>query len=105
MRLWKPRIVHIQDEIHSFHETRTAVELARLAKRNGAGVVVTLHEYHVEKPSVAYTDELVSLADAIVVQDARNAQRCRERTGREPDTIGWSPANIDPPPTPVASIP
>ena len=102
MRAWRPQVVHIQDEIHSFHETRAAVELAREAKRCGAGVVVTLHEYHVELLSVRYTDELVLLADAIVVQDARNAQRCRERTGREPDAVGWSPANIDPPPTSVA---
>ena len=102
MSVWRPQIVHIQDEIHSFHETRAAVELALQARRVGARVVVTLHEYHIELPSVKYTDELVSLADAIVAQDARNAQRCRERTGREPAAVGWSPANIDPPPQAVS---
>jgi glycosyltransferase involved in cell wall biosynthesis len=104
MRLWRPRIVHIQDEIHSFHETRAAIELAVEAKRVGALLVVTLHEYHTELPSVKYTDELVSLADVVIVQDARNAQRCRERTGRVAAATGWSPANVDPPPTPVATV-
>jgi glycosyltransferase involved in cell wall biosynthesis len=98
MRAWRPQVVHIQDEIYSFHETRAAVELALQAKQVGARVVVTLHEYHTERPSVTLTDELVALADAVVVQDARNAERCRERTGCEPAAVGWSPANIDPPP-------
>ena len=105
MQAWRPQVVHIQDEIHSFHETRAAVELARQAKRAGAGVIVTLHEYHTELPSVRYTDELVALADSIIVQDARNGLRCRDRTGKEPAAVGWSPANIDPPPSQVATIP
>jgi len=105
MQAWRPRIVHIQDEIHSFHETAAAVELATHAKRVGAGVVVTLHEYHTEKPSVKYTDQLVSLADAVIVQDARNAQRCTDRTGQVPAAMGWSPANIEPPPTHVPQVP
>jgi glycosyltransferase involved in cell wall biosynthesis len=105
MRVWRPHIVHIQDEIHSFHETSAAVELARQAKRVGAGVVVTLHEYHTELPSARFTDELVHLSDAIIVQDARNRERCTARTGRVPDAVGWSPSNIDPPPTPVTATP
>lgn len=105
IRSLRPHVVHIQDEIHSFHETGAAVELARSAKKFGAGVIVTLHEYHVELPSVHFTDELVALADAIVVQDRRNAERCRTRTGRSADAVGWSPSNIEPPPTTVAPIP
>jgi len=104
MRAWRPRIVHIQDEIHSFHETPAAVELARQAKNVGARVVLTLHEYHIELPSVRFTDELVSLADEIFVQDARNGIRCSERTGRTPTAVGWSPANIDPLPNEVPQV-
>jgi glycosyltransferase involved in cell wall biosynthesis len=105
MQALRPRVVHIQDQIHSFHETSAAVELARSAKRVGARVVVTLHEYHVELPSVRHTDDLVSLANVVIVQDQRNALRCRERTGRVPDAVGWSPSNVDPPPERPVSVP
>jgi glycosyltransferase involved in cell wall biosynthesis len=105
MRTWRPHIVHIQDEVHSFHETRAAIDMAKSAIQIGAKVVVTLHEYHTQLPSVRFTDELVSLADAVIVQDARNGQRCQDRTGRVPAAIGWSPANIDPPPHDVSPVP
>ncbi len=105
MAAWRPQIVHIQDEVHSFHETRAAVELAWRARRAGARVAVTLHEYHTHLASVKHTDELVSLADAIFVQDARNGERCLERSGKVPAAVGWSPANIDPPAQAVTPIP
>ena len=83
----KPDLVHIQDQIHSFFETDAACRLAEAAP---CPVVTTLHEYHVERPSVVLTDELVRRSARVIANDARNAERCRERTGREPDARLWS---------------
>ena len=93
VRLVKPDLIHIQDQIHSYFETDAAVEIAKAAK---CPVVVTLHEFHHELPSVRHTVQLVKAADAVISNDARTSKRCREYTGRVPDLQGWSPANVLP---------
>ena len=91
LRGLKPDLVHIQDQIHSFFETDAA---SRLAAASPCPVVTTLHEYHVELPSVIQTDELVRLSARVIANDARNAERCRSRTGREPDAVWWSGSSV-----------
>jgi glycosyltransferase involved in cell wall biosynthesis len=87
LRWLKPDLVHIQEQIHSYFETNAA---PRLASAVSCPVVTTLHEYHVELPSVVYTDELVRRSAAIIANDARNVDRCLERTGRAADARWWS---------------
>jgi glycosyltransferase involved in cell wall biosynthesis len=94
LRALRPDLVHIQDQIHSYFETDAAV---LLADATPAPVVTTLHEYHVELPSVVHTDELVRRSVAIVANDARNAARCLERTGRAADARWWSGSTVEPP--------
>ncbi len=91
--LLKPDLVHIQEQIHSYFETDAAPRLAAAA---GCPVVTTLHEYHVELPSVVHTDELVRRSTAIIANDARNAERCLERTGRVADARWWSGNTVEP---------
>ena len=87
VRLLRPDILHIQEQIHSFHETDAA---PRLAAATSAPVVTTLHEYHVERPSVRHTTELVRRSRVVIANDGRNAARCLQETGREPDYRWWS---------------
>jgi glycosyltransferase involved in cell wall biosynthesis len=93
LRRLAPDIVHIQDQIHSYFETDAA---PRLAASAGCPVVTTLHEYHVELPSVVHTDDLVRGSTALIANDARNAERCLERTGRDP-ARWWSGSTVAPP--------
>jgi glycosyltransferase involved in cell wall biosynthesis len=86
--------VHVQEQIHSFHETEAAVELTRLAK---APVVATFHEFHSELPSARHTIALAQRATILVANDTRTADRCRQFAGRPVDHLAWSPSNIDPP--------
>jgi glycosyltransferase involved in cell wall biosynthesis len=92
-RYLRPDIVHIQEQIHSFHETDAAVAIANATP---ARVVTTLHEFHIELPSVRHTIDTVSRSDYLIANDTRTWERCREQTGRTPDARGWSPANIEP---------
>ncbi len=92
-RYLSPDIVHIQEQIHSFHETDAAVAIANATR---ARVVTTLHEFHIELASVRYTIDTVKRSDYLIVNDSRTWNRCREQTGRIPDARGWSPANIEP---------
>jgi len=92
-RYLSPDIVHIQEQIHSFHETDAAVAIANSTQ---ARVVTTLHEFHAELPSVRHTIATVERSDYIMTNDSRTWDRCREQTGRIPDARGWSPANIQP---------
>jgi glycosyltransferase involved in cell wall biosynthesis len=101
-RLLRPDIVHIQEQIHSFHETGAAVRLARASR---ARTVITLHEFHAELPSARHTAELVSAADCVIASDARTAAYCKQYAGREADLQGWSPSNLFPPEEPVACAP
>jgi hypothetical protein len=56
-------------------------------------------------PSVVQTDALVRLSDAVIANDARNADRCQERTGREVDARWWSGSTVAPiPRRPVADL-
>ena len=92
-RYLSPDIVHIQEQIHSFHETDAAVAIANSTQ---ARVVTTLHEFHIELPSVRHTIDIVKRSDYLIANDSRTWDRCREQTGRTPDARGWSPANIAP---------
>lgn len=94
VRWLRPDILHVQEQIHSFHETDGAV---RIAGATTAPVVTTLHEYHIELPSVRFTTELVRRSAVVIANDARNAQRCREAAGREPDHCWWSGNSVPPP--------
>ncbi len=93
LRGLRPDLVHIQDQIHSFFETDAAVRLAEAA---GCPVVATLHEFHDELPSVRHTIALARRADALIANDRRTFERCREAVGRAPDLLGWSPPNVPP---------
>ena len=91
VRRLRPDLLHVQDQIHSYYETDAAPRLAAAA---GCPVVTTLHEYHVELPSVGRTTELVGLSSAVLANDARTAARCLDQSGRAVDRVLWSPSNI-----------
>lgn len=93
VRWVKPDLIHIQDQIHSYFETEAAVQIANATK---CPVVVTLHEFHNELPSVQHTIQLVKRANIAITSDLRTSDRCRECTGRIPDLQGWSPSNVVP---------
>ncbi len=93
VRLLRPDVLHIQDQIHSFHESDAA---PHLAASTSAAVVTTLHEYHVELPSVRHTNELVRRSRVVIANDPRNAQRCLAQTGRPPDHLWWSGNSVPP---------
>ena len=93
VRWVKPDLIHIQDQIHSYFETDAAVQITKAAN---CPVVVTLHEFHDELPSVQHTIQLVKRANIVTTSDVRTSKRCREYTGRVPDLQGWSPANVVP---------
>ena len=94
VKLINADLIHIQEQIHSFYETDAAV---RLAKATRAPAVVTLHEFHIELPSVAHTIALSKKAQIIIANDRRNAQRCEAYAGRRADHCWWSPSNVAPP--------
>jgi len=96
-RALRPDLVHVQEQTHSFFETDAAVRVADAARRAGARVVTTLHEYHVERPSVRHTTALVGRSDFVIANDPRNADRCRAEAGREVDALWWSGGTVLPP--------
>ncbi len=91
----RPNLVHIQEQIHSFHETDAEPRIAQAA---GCPIVTTLHEYHVELPSVVHTNALVVRSDAVVSNDTRTAERCQEQTGRIVDDRLWTGNPVPPRP-------
>ena len=93
----RPDLVHVQEQIHSFHETDAACRVADVATSAGLPLVTTLHEYHVELPSVRYTTELAGRSTTIIANDPRNADRCLAETGRAPDHRWWSGGTVAPP--------
>lgn len=93
IRLLKPSILHIQDQIHSFFETGAATDIAGAAN---CPIAVTLHEYHNELPSVKNTAALIRIADFLAANDARTAQRAANFVGRPVDQTWWSPSNLLP---------
>jgi glycosyltransferase involved in cell wall biosynthesis len=97
VRALRPDLVHVQDQIHSFYETDAAVRVAGAAAGVAAPVVTTLHEYHVERPSVRHTTELVRRSAFVIANDPRNAERCLSEAGREPDVTWWSGSTVLPP--------
>jgi len=97
VRAVRPDLVHVQEQIHAFHETAAAARIGAAAKAAGAALVTTLHEYHVELPSVRHTTDLVRRSDFVIANDPRNADRCRAESGREVDAVWWSGTNVLPP--------
>jgi glycosyltransferase involved in cell wall biosynthesis len=93
-RAIRPDVVHVQEQIHSYHETGAACQIARAA---GAAVVTTLHEYHTELPCVVHTDDLVRATRVVISNDPRSAQRCLESTGRAVDYTWWTGTPLEPP--------
>ena len=93
----RPDLVHIQEQIHSFHETGAACRIAEDVRGAGRPLVTTLHEYHVELPSVRHTTGLVKLSTAVIANDPRNAERCRSEAGRAVDACWWSGGTVLPP--------
>jgi glycosyltransferase involved in cell wall biosynthesis len=94
VRRLRPDILHVQEQIHSFYESDAAVAIAGAAP---VPLVTTLHEFHVELPSVRHTIDLVKRSDLIIANDARNAERSREHAGREVDHRWWSANTVLPP--------
>jgi glycosyltransferase involved in cell wall biosynthesis len=92
-RAAKPDVLHIQEAIHSFHETGAAATIAGAAS---CPVVTTLHEFHTELGSVDHTIDLVRSSTAVIANDARAASRCLTSAGKVPDLMGWSPTTITP---------
>jgi hypothetical protein len=93
VRLLRPDILHVQEQIHSFWETGAAWRIAQAAP---GAVITTLHEYHIELPSVVHTDAMVRASRVIIANDSRNASRCLDRTGREADHLWWSGPTVLP---------
>jgi glycosyltransferase involved in cell wall biosynthesis len=92
----RPDLIHIQEQIHSFHESDATCRLADVAASRGIPLVTTLHEYHVELPSVRVTTELARRSTVIIANDPRNAERCVAESGRTPDHSWWSGGNVEP---------
>ncbi len=90
----RPDILHVQDELYSFHETTAALDIASAAR---AKVVTTLHEFHDEHPKIAITSDLVKASNFVIANDSRTSERCLTATGRAVDRILWSGATILPP--------
>ena len=103
----RPDLIHVQEQIHSFFETDAACRIADVATSAGRPVVTTLHEYHVELPSVRYTADLVRRSTTVIANDPRNAERCFAETGRTPDHRWWSGRTIEPldPGSPPPTVP
>lgn len=94
VRLARPDLVHVQEQIHSFYETDAAVRLVEVA---GGAIVTTVHEFHEELPSMRHTVELVRRSAVVVANDRRTADRCRDIAGRLADECWWSGSNVTPP--------
>ena len=94
IRILRPEILHIQEELFSFHETDAASQIAR---ETHAKVVTTLHEFHSDHPRIAVTMELVRTSQVVIANDPRTAARCLSATGRPVDQTLWSGATILPP--------
>ena len=102
LKLLRADIIHVQEQIHSFHETNAVPSL--LGSFN-CPKVITLHEFHIERESVQSTIQAAELSDYIIANDERNAQRCAEFTRVEVNQVLWSGSNVKPLPTPVAIRP
>ncbi len=91
VRVLRPDLLHVQEQIHSFYETDAAVRLAAAAR---CPVITTLHEFHEELPSIRHTVALIARSRAIIANDRRNADRCLAHTGRQADMLGWSGSTV-----------
>ena len=93
VRWLKPEFLHVQEQIHSFHET--GVE-ARIAERSETRVITTLHEYHIELPTASHTKNLLDCSDVVIANDARTGARSLSHAGRAPDYLWWSGSTVRP---------
>ncbi len=93
MAFVRPDIVHVQEELYSFHETDAA---SSIVGGCDAPTVATLHEFHTEHPRIAFTKQLVSHARVVIANDPRAANHCLAATGRAVDHVWWSGATILP---------
>jgi glycosyltransferase involved in cell wall biosynthesis len=96
-RALRPDITHIQEQIHSFHETPAAAEILRAGRRR----IATVHEIHPELKSCQWTGEAVRLADRVLTCDRFTAEKCIRYFGRDPDGVLWSPSNLRPSANPI----
>ena len=97
----RPDILHLQEQIHSFHESPAAADVIAAAPRS----VATVHEVHPELRSCEWTAAAVRRAGVVVTNDRFTAEKCGRHIGRIPDAVLWSPSNVKPPAEPPARCP
>lgn len=93
VKYYGPDIVHVQEELYSFHESPVTPSIMRTAPHRR---IVTLHELHPGLQTSRHTVDTVSLADLVIANDAYTATKCERATGRRADHVLWSPANVLP---------
>jgi glycosyltransferase involved in cell wall biosynthesis len=96
-RALRPDITHIQEQIHSFHETPAAAEILKVGRCR----IATVHEIHPELKSCQWTGECIGLADRVLTCDRFTAEKCIRYYGRAPDCVLWSPSNLRPMANPI----
>ncbi len=89
-----PDLVHIQDQIHTLHQSDAAVRVAEAVAPRP--VVTSLHEFHIELPTVRHTIDVVQRSTTVIAHDRRNAERCRDHAGREVDHLWWTVNTVPP---------
>jgi glycosyltransferase involved in cell wall biosynthesis len=94
-RFLRPDLIHIQEELYSFHESGAA---SSIAAWSNAPAVTTLHEFHTEHPRITFTKRLVTHSRVVIANDPRTADRCLAATGRAVDHLWWSGATVTPAP-------
>jgi glycosyltransferase involved in cell wall biosynthesis len=101
-RALRADITHVQEQIHSFHETPAAAEILATGRRR----IATVHEIHPELKSCRWTGEGIQMADRVLTCDRLTADKCIHHFGRDPDAVLWSPSNIRPvaDPTPQSGL-
>ena len=81
VRALRPDLVHVQDQIHSFHETDAAVRIADAAKAVGRRSSRPCTSTTSSCRASATPPTLVHRSDVVIANDPRNAERCLERGG------------------------
>jgi glycosyltransferase involved in cell wall biosynthesis len=87
-------LIHVQEEAFSWFESDIAAKLAELKPE--IPVVVTLHELHQERESLAHTKRLIDRANVLTANDYRTADRCQRFGSRQVERILFSPCNLEP---------
>ncbi len=99
-----PDLIHIQEEAYSYHMTAAVRRLGGLLPGR---TVTTLHEVHTAAPNWNSTKSLIADSVAVLTNDRLTGERCSAATGRRPDEVLWSPANVFPDPAqpPLKRVP